>query len=62
MSGLGFSALLISRLLPRSWRAVEADLDERSGTMLRLGLALTAELALLLLLTVGAGLGVPAGR
>jgi len=61
MSGLGFSALLIGALLPRSRRAVEAEMDGRPGMLLRLGVMLAAELALFLALTVMA-VGVPVLR
>jgi hypothetical protein len=61
MSALGFSALLIGTLLPRSRQAVEADMDGRPGMLLRVGVMLAAELALFLALTVVA-VGVPGLR
>jgi hypothetical protein len=61
MSGLGFSALLIGTLLPRSRRTVEADMDGRPGMLLRVGVMLAAELALFLALTVGT-VGLPVLR
>lgn len=52
MSALSFSALLIGRLLPPSWRRMEEALDRQDAVLLRLGLVLGAELALFAGLTV----------
>ena len=52
MSSFGFAALLTAVLHPPSWRRMEAELDRRDSTLLRLGVILALEAALLITLTI----------
>jgi len=52
MTGFGFSALLLSMLRPPSRARLEAELDRRDAVLLRLGVILSAQLSLFLLLTL----------
>jgi hypothetical protein len=57
MSGLGFAALLIGRLLPPDRRRMERALERQDATLLRLGLVLAVELVLFAGLTLLVMLG-----